>query len=286
MKSITWLCLFPLCFALNVVSPGFAATDQDDDGVDGPVSLEKPGFFAPGLDIPGNILVDQCHIGGLPVPGFLEGLQSMGWTVTAITDGPITLEMLLENDILIVSKVYLTYSADELAAVQTFVSAGGGLFVLGDINSQMPGTNSVAELYGVHFNPNEMVYDATDNEGSSFWPTIHVLDPHPVTAGVSEFGYYAGLCLEVEPPSVSIARGDEDAYSFSCPDAPTTIAVYEDEGRAVFYGDTTPFHDSYFPDNLDEDEIQLLFNIVNWLAEDHPVAAEATTWGSLKSKFR
>lgn len=286
MKAICKFIILPLTVVLVLVLPGFAITDEDADGLESPIGRNTSVVSSVHLDGIASILVDRSHGGYVPTLGFLSDLVSRGWTVTEVADGPITLELLLQYDILLDCKSYIEWSADELNAVQTYVSAGGGLWVLGDIYSTMTGSNSLAEVFGVHFNPDDTIYDYSNNEHMSSWPTIHVLDPHPVTQGVGEFGYYAGLCLDVSGPSQSIARGDEDAFSQLCPVAPTAMAVYEDFGRAVFYGDSTPLYWTYYPDELDEDEIQLLFNMVNWLAAEPVVATDGVTWGSLKSLYR
>jgi hypothetical protein len=269
-----------------LVSSGFASTDEDADGRESPIGRNTSVGSSAHLDVIASILVDRSHGGYPPMLGFLSDLVDRGWTVTEVFDGPITLDLLLQYDILLDCKSNIQWSEDELADVQTYVSVGGGIWALGDIYSPMTGTNSLSEMFGVHFNPDDVIYDHSNNEHMSSWPTIHVLDPHPVTEGVAEFGYYAGLCLEVSGPAQSIARGDEDAYSNLCPDAPTAIAVYENFGRAVFYGDNTPLFWTYYPDELDEDEIQLLFNMVSWLAGENVVAREGVAWGALKSLYR
>jgi hypothetical protein len=286
MKTICKSLILSVSVVLALVSSGFAFSDEDGDGREFPIGRTNSFVSSARLDGSASILVDRTHGGYPPMSGFLSDLVTRGWTVTEVFDGPITLDLLLQYDILLDCKSYTEWSADELADVQAFVSVGGGLWALGDIYSSMNGTNSLSEVFGVHFNPDDRIFDPSNNEQSSNWPTIHVLDPHPVTEGVAEFGYYSGLCLEVSEPSQSIARGDEDAYSYMCPVAPTAIAVYEDIGRAVFYGDTTPLYWTYYPEELDEEEIQLLFNMVNWLAGEPVVATEGVTWGALKSVYR
>lgn len=286
MKAICRFLILPVCLLLVLVLPGFAITDEDGDDREFPLGRTPSVMSSPRLDGTASILLDRTHGGYAPLLGFLSDLVSRGWTVTEITEGPITLDILLQYDILMDCKSYLEWSAVELTAVQTFISVGGGLWALGDISSSLVGTNSLSEVFGVHFNPEDRIYDPTNNENGSNWPTIHVLDPHPVNTGVTEFGYYAGLCLEVSEPAQSIARGDEDAYSYLCPDDPTAVAVYEDVGRAVFYGDNTPLYWTYYPDQLDDEEIQLLFNMVNWLAGEPVVATEGVSWGTMKSQYR
>ena len=192
---------FTVSFVSVLNSSVFAITDDDADGLESPIGRNTSVVSSVHLDGTASILIDRSHGGYVPTLGFLSDLVSRGWTVTEVADGPITLELLLQYDILLDCKSYIEWSADELNDVQTYVSAGGGLWVLGDIYSTMTGSNSLAEVFGVHFNPDDTIYDYSNNENMSSWPTIHVLDPHPVTEEVGEFGYYACLCLDVSGPS-------------------------------------------------------------------------------------
>jgi hypothetical protein len=128
--------------------------------------------------------------------------------------------------------------------------------------------------------------DPSNNEGQPFWPTIYNLGDHSISNGVGSYGYYAGCCVVSAGPSQAIGLGDDDANSDYCPLLPPVLAVYENVGRVVFSGDTTPLGPIYYPERLRDEEELLLQNIVNWLLGPPPNAAEAETWGSLKTKYR
>lgn len=203
--------------------------------------------------------------------------------------GPITAAVLAGVDILLVPTrntvdPILPFSAAEVATLQSFVLSGKGLWVLDD-NGNSSGVNTLATAFGITFR-GDYIQDPSDNEGLMIWPTIHLLEPHAITAGVASYGYYLGCCLWVDPPAEVIARADEDAYSQRCPvgSMPPVLAAYEAGGRAVFAGDITPLHPNYYPSLLRPEEQLLLQNIVNWLMPP-PTATTPVTWGRLKSIY-
>jgi hypothetical protein len=243
--------------------------DTDGDGLETPPSGITGGGAQGALISTCSMLVDYSHDQNFDVSGFTDYLVSQGWTVDQFTTGPLTEADLAPYGVLLVSTRWddgamIPFTPSELAAVEAFVDDGNGLWVCHEFEKDPTMANSLAGAFGVEFYE-DMVYDPTDNEGNTHWPTIHELMPHPVTAGVTEYGLYAGCCLDVMSPAEVIATGDDDAYSANCPSYPPVLAVYEGAGRAVFMGESTPLHPTYYPDELDADEILLLDNIADWL---------------------
>jgi hypothetical protein len=266
-------------------------TDLDADGLPGvtePVAGEEvPEVFA--LQGTGSILIDRSHLEGFNVNGFMGFLQSQGWTVTQNEEYPITIDILASHDVVIIptalNSVY-PFSLEEVEAFSTYLDNGGGLWLFHDSLNDPSGINSLSIGLGVSFY-NDQVRDSTDNEGAAFWPRISDLQDHPITKGVTSYGYYGGCCLAATTPAQSVASGDEDAYSATCPSAPPVLAAYESAGRVVFAGDITPLHPNYYPSQLRDEEELLLQNIANWLAHlDAPNAVESETWGRVKARFR
>lgn len=262
------------------------ASDFDADGAQDE-SRSVPGIQAVvAPSAVGRIAIDRSHGGYLPERGFLSYLVDNGWQVTTILSGPVTVELLDQYDILMLAPSYNTYTEDEIAAVQLFMAGGHGLWAFNDIYDSATGTNSLCSRFGVIFNAYDYVYDATNNQGMSSWPNIHVLETHPVTQGVADYGFYAGTSLTAQAPARVIAWGDGDAHSQMYRSAPPVLAVYEAAGRAVFSGDTTPLYWDYFPSRLDVGDIQLLNNIVGWLLESGAVGVESRSWSDLKNQYR
>jgi hypothetical protein len=214
----------------------------------------------------GRLLVDRSHGGFFAVSGFTDFLVSEGWEVVVFEEGPITEQVLTGFDILMSAYRMHEFDDAEISAVESYIKSGGGLWVLHDHNTGPTAANSLSSHFGVTFN-RDVIGDLTDRRGLYIWPNIHVLDEHPITDGVSSFGYYAGCSLNVNAPAVVIASGDDDAYSANYSSFPPVMAVTTIcRGRAVFVGDHTPLHPNYYPEKLDEEEQLLLMNIVNWIS--------------------
>lgn len=275
--------------ARPVVDP----TDLDLDGEPGvaaPVAVTTPDGVS-ALVGTGTLLIDRSHANSFDVSGFTDFLAASGWVVAELTTGPITSAALANADVLMVPVrrpgfgSIFPFTATEVSAIQDFLAAGNGLWVLHD-NVDPTGVNTLASAFGVTFRY-DYIQDATNNEGEVYWPTIRLLEEHPVTNGVQSYGYYLGACLDIQPPSSVIARADADAYSFFCPagSRPPTMAAWSGGGRALFSGDSTPLHPNYYLPRLRAEEQLLLQNIVNWLLGSQPTASSSTSWGSMKSRF-
>lgn len=279
-------------FLLGATFPGLAFA-QDDPDLDGAPGLAEPPDepFAPVPSIlvgTGNLLIDRSHGNSFNVSGFMNYLASQGWIIAEHQSGAIDESALAGFDVLLIPTrndvtSILPFSAAEVAAIQVFLDDGHGLWVLDD-NGNSSGVNTLANAFGVHFY-GDYIQDFTNNEGQSFWPTIHLIESHPVTMVVETYGYYLGCCLVANSPSQVIAQADDDAYSFYCEagSRPPVLAVFENGGRVVLAGDITPLHPTYYPSRLRPEEQLLLQNIVNWLLGEPPTAASAASWGSIKA---
>jgi hypothetical protein len=287
LSLVLILALTPSLWAQPMYDP----TDLDADGHPGTATppagaATEPEVFA--LSGAANLLIDRSHEEDFDVSGFTSFLESQGWTVDEFSTGPISEAVLAQYSVLMVPVRLLysivPFSPEEVSAITNFVSSGGGLWVFNENQRDPTGVNSLANAFGVSFF-SDLVFDPSNNEGQTFWPTIHLLQPHPIMDGVSSYGYYAGCCLSPGAPSAVVSTGDDDAYSSSCPLLPPTLGVYQGEGRVVFSGDITPLFPAYYPEGLRDEEELLLQNIANWLANLNPNATEASSWGSLKSLY-
>jgi hypothetical protein len=294
MKCLAaWIVVFivlPMSVAAQPVSD---PTDLDSDGIPGLAEPVRPTSQPPSaLAGSGTLLIDRTHRNSFNVSGFSSYIADQGWIVLELTVGPVTQEALEGADIFLVPTragglgPIDPFSTEEIAAVQTFLAGGNGLWVPHD-NVDPSGVNTLATAFGVTFKY-DYIQDPSNNEGELVWPTIHLLAPHAVTDGVTSYGYYGGDCIGVASPAEILASGDEDAYSLYCPAGtlPPTLAVWESEGRAVFSGDITPLHPNYYEPRLRPEEQLLLQNIANWLLGPPPNAVESKTWGRVKATFR
>jgi hypothetical protein len=264
--------------------------DLDLDGFPG-LTPGGGGNPTPGhLDMTGSVLVDRTHGENFNVSGFMDYLVGLGWTVDELTVGPVTETALAPYDVFVVptalSAPISAFSYSEGAAVMSFLGDDNGLWVFHEYNTDPSGVNSLSSLFGVSFNYG-MLQDPTDNiEGNPNWPLIHLLETHPITDGVTAYGYYGGDCLDVVDPSEVVATGDDDTQSGDCGPYTPVLAAYEVDGRAVFTGDITTLHPNYYPGELDPDERLLLDNIIMWLADVGQSPVETSTWSVVKALYR
>jgi hypothetical protein len=224
----------------------------------------------------GKLLIDLSHKAGLDVSGFTDFLQSQGWTIDEVTTGPITESVLHPYDIFMILGVNESFSPAEISAVNAYVRNGGGLWIFHEFQRDASQVNAVSNQFGVTFN-NDEPRDPTNNEGEDFWPTIHLLQSHEITEGVSSYGYYAGASLNVRSPATIIATGDNDTSSEAYSSFPPVLAAATiGNGRVVFSGDQTPLHPSYYGIRLRDEERLLLSNIVEWLVATVEINALVT----------
>jgi hypothetical protein len=288
---LLWIVLTLAALAApSFAQPADDPSDLDQDGQPGvALSPQDPGPAASALVGSGALLIDRFHANDFDVSGFTNFLAANGWTVAEHTSRRIDEAALDTIDVLLVpgrlGASIFTFTASEVAAIQSFLARGGGLWVLHDAENPT-GVNTLSTAFGVTFQY-DYVRDPSNNEGYIFWPTIHLLSPHAITTNVETYGYYAGDCLAVTEPAQIVGRADEDSWSLFCPvgSMPPTLAVWEQQGRAVFAGDETPLHPSYYPNVLREEEEILLQNIANWLLGDRTNANAPGSWGRVKTRF-
>jgi hypothetical protein len=119
-------------------------------------------------------------------------------------------------NVLLILDAELAFDPAEIAAIANFVTGGGRLVVLGEWPGAM-NKETVDDLLagtGVYISFNaDTVNDPTDNEGASSSPRIHQFANHPLADGVAGAAFYVGASLNVAPPAVAIASGDDDSYA-------------------------------------------------------------------------
>ncbi|MEK6851431.1 MAG: PKD domain-containing protein [Candidatus Thermoplasmatota archaeon] len=190
----------------------------------------------------GFILFDQGH--------FTEPIASFGLWVTALTatgfivdtlTGSVSSAALSGYDVFVVAGPQMPYSAAELAAIQQFVVAGGGLLAMGDDPWI---TMYMTAMAGIFWESNWFVGSTT------------AITPHEVTMGVSSVELRnCGARLVLGAGPVDLVR-DTSGW--------TRLAVSETPGRLGAFGGIAPFADwgaISFANNL-----RLARNLIAWLA--------------------
>jgi hypothetical protein len=200
------------------------------------------------------VLFDQTHgtdsLGNYYV--WVQSLTERGYIVNSLYTYPITSAALENYDVFIIPQAYISYSADELLAIQNYVSDGGGLLVIGDDNpyiyTDLTGFAGITWAYG---GMGGMTEDVT---------------PHPVTTGVrsvylsspSSILYANGVAQGiVRDMQGNITKGNTTQGNIM-------LAVSEQSrGKVIGFADEDTLRDYSI---YEADNLLLANNMINWLS--------------------
>lgn len=156
------------------------------------------------------------------------------------------------------------YTAPEVAAIQDFMSLGGGVLVMGD-NADCPNANinPVTQAFGVTCGLNVILpYDLFFTDFAS----------HEIFDGISTVHYRAAGEISAGVPGVPIAWTDAGEE---------TIASVE-YCQMIVAGDCNFCENDYLGS---EDNAQLMLNVFECLASGS-TPVEDSTWGTIKATYR
>ena len=228
------------------------------------------------------------NIGTFGASGFASLLESYGYSVSKITDKPITSEKLKGYNVLVIMNSYRNYTDEEVNTIKEFVNNGGGLLLVGNNWGDVDGGpnfsfNKIARSFGVSFANNELV---TDNNHYIFFTScviVNNITPSPITNNVSSFYYYMGTYIKHPGSSNVVAYTSNDSwgdlgsttsegYVFSnfekdtnetSGPLPVISQMQYGKGKIVFMGAALTFANSMF---YRSNGWKLGLNSVNWLA--------------------
>ncbi|MHA1576909.1 MAG: DUF4350 domain-containing protein, partial [Candidatus Thorarchaeota archaeon] len=178
-----------------------------------------------------------------------DGLVANSFTVDKLHPsalGNLTAENLAPYDMLVTNQPLVDYAPEERPAVEAWVQAGGGLFVIGD-NPDVPDNyrlNWLLNPYGIQFNHTVSAYNQA----------VGVFDMHPTTEGCSSLNYHGATNLVLSGsayPLWSYVAGEVAAG-----------AVEYGEGRVVVICDANSVADAWI---TELDNNQFAMNVANWL---------------------
>jgi len=190
-----------------------------------------------------TILFDQTHGTDSIVSytAWIAALNETGYVVDVHTFGPIDSAVLIGCDALVIPQAHDYYTSDEVAAIQEFVLAGGGLFVIGDDEPDI--YTSLTSFAGI-------TWDYGGHPGYT-----SNITPHPVTEDVTTAYFDSPVSeLHVSGSAQDLIR---DVYG------DILLAVSEIEaGKVVGIADEHSINDYYigYADNL-----RLAVNIIEWI---------------------
>lgn len=230
---------------------------------------------------------------------FAAMLEKNGFSVSRLTEKPITSEKLQGYDVLILMAPGHNYTDSEVNTIKEFVMSGGGLFIVGsnwgyDDGDENFSYNKIARSFGVSFANNEIL---TDNQSYLIYPNfVKITDvrAHPITSNVPEFYHLMGTYIE-EPGNSTVLTysgasswGDQGfiaeghTQSNNLRDLNETggplpvLSVMEyGSGKIVFMGSAGTFVNSFI---YRSNGWKLELNSVNWLS-NLPISSNYTTAG-------
>src|SRR5262249_20283129 len=152
---------------------------------------------------------------------------------------------------------------DELAAIEAFVRAGGGLIVLGESEQAKYGDNlnELLTPFGIQI-ANDTVSDYERHHSSPHWVLADLQQPEDgvdLLARVHEACFYRAGTLEAGDARVLARAG----ATSSAPGAPLLAVTEYGAGRVVVAADSDLFGDDCLGD-LDHEALWL--NLVHWAA--------------------
>jgi hypothetical protein len=137
------------------------------------------------------------NTGPLGGASFASLLEANGLEVIRYTDSPITYDKIKDFNVLIIMAPGRNYTNTEIESIRRFVESGGGLFLVGDAWGVEDGGidysyNKIAQVFGVSYQPYEVVADSVSNVFSPSRVKVTGLRNSTVTTGISEFIYFRG----------------------------------------------------------------------------------------------
>ena len=221
---------------------------------------------------------------------FHSFLESSGFEVESLTEGPLTLPRLRAYSVLVLPLPTKPFSEEEIKSIVSFVEGGGGLFIIGDCGGDYfwgSNINNLSRIFGITFNsdiikaPKEPII-------------INRFKPHPITTGIKQIVCRTGVSLSVKGNAVRLAVASNEVWADKlkgqigvaepgeAKGQNVTILAASNFGlgRVVCLGSSTLFIDS----NLIGDHKKLGLNILKWLSSTEPLRASIEN-GIVRLKF-
>ncbi len=121
--------------------------------------------------------------------------------------GPITDEMLSTCDVLILKPLTEPLTAEEVDSIVSYVSGGGGLFLIGDhtnVFGSSTNINPLAQKFGLRFN-HDATYELTKGGLSEYQPPAAF--PHPIVRALPVFLFATSCSMTVSPGADAVITG-------------------------------------------------------------------------------
>jgi hypothetical protein len=180
------------------------------------------GFHDPGVRKQGRVVMDEAHSNwewstqvydtkwygqksGYNYYSFYQYLDL--FYDTKHNNGPITDALLSNCDVLILKPLTKPLTAAEVDSIVRFVSAGGGLLLIGDHTNVFGSStyvNPLAQRFGLRFNE-VATYELTKGGLSEYRPPAAF--PHPIVQALPLFLFATSCSLTVSPTADAVITG-------------------------------------------------------------------------------
>ncbi len=243
--------------------------------------------------------MQPAHPGDSSYAKAADLLRSRDFVVEPLTEGRLTPQALADVSVLVLPhasspKFEATtgvgsarYDDAEIAAIRSFVAAGGGLIILAESEQDKYDSNlgDIAETFGITVE-HTTVQDYQQHHQAPSWVESKIATAHPLLTDVEKLVFYRAGALSPTDEVTVLARSSNAAAPAS---APLLAATTAGEGRVVVAADSDLFGD----DCIDAfDHAQLWVNMAYWAAlptfasqvDHHPSTAVADPhWTALKA---
>ena len=166
--------------------------------------------------------------GANPSAEFQLWLEAQGTQVDRINtvlNEPLDKAILNKYDILVLDYLIRSYTAEEQAAVQTWVDAGGGMMSMTGFTNQQ----FVADRPNSLFKPMGLSYNTSKG---FFSGPVTQFAPHEITMGLTSISFFGGLYVDIVDDGININK-----TIMTLPQGPVGVVQDRGNGRLFMFGD-------------------------------------------------
>jgi hypothetical protein len=277
----------------------FCDTDLDSDGTEAYFDSDSEQFArncigwlsAAGME-ERTIVFDQSKTPNCNLQDWLAGLG------TLLTENGYTLkwmskflpDLISGADILFIMDGASNYTPTEIATITSFVSNGGGLYLVGAWGVWIEQTEPIGHEFGFGDTNLTELIDTDDTAGDASYIVFdgNNIGNHPITTGISRVELYrCGIIETPDPATSSIITTDTDGTSDYIGGEPADglsvmAATLFDKGRVFYSADYLGLRDGFdddgdgYPNLWDSDNDLLYLNVFYWLSENRAPSVTVT----------
>ena len=291
-----------LCGTILTVVAAIALAQQVPDLEYSPPPLPRPAYE---IGKGPRVAIDEAHYNfhtaGGRYKAFAELLRRDGYRVDGFTQ-PVSTDSLGTVDVLVVANAQSAFSQDEIAALYSWVTKGGALFLIAD-HKPFPGAvSNLANAFGIQFSngwalPREQEQREKER-GTTMFGKDTGLNDSAVTRGraddekITEIATFTGSAFKPPKEAISVLIFGSNFVSFLekgrqqfdnatpreeiegwCQGAVMNVG----KGRVAVFGEAAMFTAQLLPEkekmgmNVPEakQNHQLLLNVMHWLTRTH-----------------